>query len=417
MKAARALVLGWLLAAVPAEAAADSWLIRPAALFDGESLHKGWQLLVRDGKIEAVGPSLSAPDATAIDLPGQTLMPGMIEAHSHLFLRPYNEISWDDQVLHEPVSLRTVRATLAARATLLAGFTTVRDLGTEGAGYADVGLKQAIDSGLIPGPRMLIATKAIVATGSYGPKGFEPGVAIPQGAAEADGEELVREVRRQMGAGADLVKIYADYRWRPGEPARPIFSEAELTAAIAAAHGAGRKVAVHAASAEGMRRAVAAGADSIEHGSGGTPDVFRAMAAKGVALCPTLAASDAVARYRGWNGEEPAPPAVLASRQALSAARAAGVQICAGGDSGVFAHGDNARELELMVKSGLPALEALRAVTSGNAKLLGMADSIGRLKSGYLADLVAVEGDPLTDIAATRKVSFVMKGGDVVKAP
>ena len=417
MKVVRALVLGWLLAATPLAAQADGWLIRPAALFDGESLHKGWQLLVRNGKIEAVGPSLSAPDAAVIDLPGQTLMPGMIEAHSHLFLRPYNEISWDDQVLHEPVSLRTIRATLAAKATLLAGFTTVRDLGTEGAGYADVGLKQAIDSGLVPGPRMQIATKAIVATGSYGPKGFEPGVAIPQGAAEADGEELVREVRRQMGAGADVVKIYADYRWRPGEPARPISSESELTAAIAAAHGAGRKVAIHAASAEGMRRAVAAGADSIEHGSGGTPDVFRAMAAKGVALCPTLAASDAVARYRGWNGNEPAPPAVQASRQALSAARAAGVPICAGGDSGVFAHGDNARELELMVKSGLPALEALRAVTSGNAKLLGMADSIGQLRPGYLADLVAVEGDPLTDISATRKVSFVMKGGEVVKAP
>lgn len=279
-----------------------AYLLKPDRVFDGvdPKPHEGWMVLVRGTKIEAVGADLTAPpDATVLSLPGETLLPGLIEGHSHLFLHPYNETSWDDQVLHEPLALRTARAVVAAKATLMAGFTTVRDLGTEGAGYADVGLKQAIEQGIVPGPRMLVATRALVAPGAYGPKGFEAGVSIPQGAEEADGPELVTAARRQIGGGADVVKLYADYHWRPGEPSRPTFTEAEMRAAVDAAHSAGRIVAAHANTAEGMRRAILAGVDTVEHGGEGTAEIFKLMRAHAVSYCPTLAASDAVARYRG----------------------------------------------------------------------------------------------------------------------
>ncbi len=403
--------------------AAPAWaqevvLLRPARVFDGVDArpHAGWSVLVRGERIEAAGPGVAPPaGARVIDLPGMTLMPGMIEGHSHLFLHPYNETSWDDQVLHEPLALRTARATVAARATLMAGFTTIRDLGTEGAGYADVGLKRAIEQGIIPGPRMLVATRAIVATGAYGPRGFEPGVETPLGAEEADASDIVRVVRSQIGAGADVVKLYADYRWGPGEPSRPTFSEQELRDAVEAAHSAGRIVAVHAGTAEGMRRAILAGVDTIEHGDAGTPEIFRLMHDRGVALCPTLAATDAITRYRGWDGSEPAPENVLAKRRAFDEARAAGVTLCVGGDVGVFAHGTNAREMELMAAQGMPAADVLIAATSGNAHIFHIDDRLGAIRPGLLADLVAVEGDPTQDIAAVRAVRLVMKGGAVVR--
>ena len=395
-------------------------LLRPAAVFDGVDgeAHRGWQVLVRGETIVAVGPSLAVPaDARAVDLPGATLMPGMIEGHGHLFLHPYNEASWDDQVLHEALALRTARAVANARATLLAGFTSARDLGTEGAGYADVGLKAAIDEGIVEGPRLGVATRAIVALGAYGPKGFEPGVAIPQGAEEVSGpEQMVAAVRRQIAAGADWIKLYADYRWRAGEESRATLSLDEMRAAVAAAHDAGRPVAVHASTAEGMRRAIEAGVDTIEHGYGGTPAVFAAMAAKGIALCPTLAAADASARYRGWTGTEPAPAAVRLSREAFRSARAAGVPICMGGDAGVYAHGTNAREMELMAGAGMTPAQVLVAATSGNARWMRVGDRLGAVKPGMVADLVAVAGDPTKDVAAVRAVRLVIKGGRVVSA-
>jgi imidazolonepropionase-like amidohydrolase len=417
-----ALVLAMLLgpaAALPAaEAPKQAVLLKPARVFDGldGKTHAGWQVLVEGDRIAAVGPNLAAPaDAKVIDLPGETLMPGMIEGHGHLFLHPYNETSWDDQVLHEPLALRTARAVASARATLLAGFTSERDLGTEGAGYADVGLKAAIDQGIVPGPRLNVATRAIVALGAYGPKGFEPGVAIPQGAEEVSGvESIVAAVRRQIAGGADWVKLYADYRWRPGEDSRPTLSLEEMKAAVAAAHDAGRPVAVHAATAEGMRRAIAAGVDTIEHGYGGTPEIFAEMAKKGIALCPTLAASDATSRYRGWSGDEPAPEAVLINRRSFQMAMKAGVHICMGGDVGVFAHGTNAREMELMVAGGMSPADVLIAATWGNARWFHLDNKLGAVKPGLLADLIAVEGDPTADIAAVRQVRMVMKGGTVI---
>jgi imidazolonepropionase-like amidohydrolase len=412
------LTLLLLILAAPAPAQGlESILLRPARVFDGISPrpHTGWSVLVRGDRIEAVGPNVAAPaGARIVELPGTTLMPGLIEGHSHLFLHPYNETSWDDQVLKEPESLRTARAVNHARATLMAGFTTVRDLGTEGAGYADVGLKQAIDQGIVLGPRMLIATLALVTTGSYGPKSADPLFAA-KGAEEADGPGLLTAARRQMGAGADVVKLYGDYRWRPGEESRPTFSLEELRAVVEAAHAAGRTVAVHASTPEGMRRAILAGADTIEHGNGGTAEIFRLMKERGVALCPTLAATDAISRYRGWNGAAPEPATVTEKRASFAAALAAGVKMCMGGDVGVYAHGENVREMELMRAYGMAPADVLIAATSGNARLFRLSDRLGAIKPGLLADMAAVEGDPTTGISALRAVRLVMKGGRIVR--
>jgi imidazolonepropionase-like amidohydrolase len=402
-----------LLALLPLPASARPVLITPDRLWDGEAMHSGWQVLVDGGRIVAVGPNLTAPaSAQRLALSGQTLLPGFIEGHSHLLLHPYNETPWDDQVLKESEAYRVARAVVHAEATLMAGFTTVRDLGSEGAGNADVGLKRAIDDGVVPGPRMIVATRAIVAPGSYGPKGFAADV--PQGAEEADGPRLVEAVRRQIGAGADVVKLYGDYRWRPGEGSRPTFSQAEIAAAVAAAHDAGRQVAVHANTPQAMRRASEAGVDVVEHGSEGDAATFALMAKNKTALCPTLAAGDAIARYRGWTGAEPAPAAVLQDRATFALALKAGVPMCMGGDVGVFAHGTNAREMLLMAKAGMSNTAVLIAATAGNARYFGLTDR-GRIAPGLLADLVAVPGDPAADLAAVTRVTFVMKGGVVVK--
>ena len=398
----------------PAPPALHPLLLRPDRVFDGAAMHPGWSVLVEGERIVAAGPDVAAPaGAETVALPGTTLMPGLIDAHVHLFLHPYDETSWNDQVLKEPLSLRVARAVAAAKATLLAGFTTVRDLGTEGAGDADAGLKLAIERGVVPGPRILSANRAIVATGAYGPKGYA--FAVPQGAEEASGAGVVEAARRQMGEGAEVVKLYADYHWQGNARSTATFTVAEMRGAVEAAHDAGRKVAAHAGTAEGMRRAVEAGVDTIEHGDEGTAAVFRFMKAKGVAYCPTLAATDAIQRYRGWRGNVPEPAAIEVKRASFAAAVASGVTLCAGGDTGVFTHGRNAREEELMVAWGLPASKVLQIATSGNAAVLGLGDRLGAVRPGLLADLVAVAGDPSRDIAALEQVRLVMKGGVVVR--
>jgi imidazolonepropionase-like amidohydrolase len=408
-------------AAAPASASARAMLLVPDAVFDGTSdaLKRGWGVLVRGQRIEAAGPiaSLAATGAERVDLPGTTLLPGMSDLHSHVLLHPYDETPWNDQVLRESLALRTARAVNHLKATLDAGFTVLRDLGTEGAGYADVGLKEAVDQGIIPGPRLFVTTRAIVATGSYGPKGFGAEIGVPQGAEEADGiDGLTRVVRDQIGHGADWIKIYADYRWGPRGEARPTFSAAEWAAIVRTAAASGRPVVAHASTVEGIRLAVAAGVETIEHGDGADAEVFAMMQQRGVAFCPTLAATESTTRYRGWKkGIDPEPANVAQKKRMFRAALASGVTICHGSDVGVFSHGTNAVELELMVEYGMQPIDALKAATSVNARIMHRENDFGRIAPGLLADLVAVRGDPTTNIAALRQVSFVMKDGTVVR--
>ncbi len=393
-------------------------VLKAEQVFDGEQLQQNWIVVVEDERIIAAGSTkdvIIPNDATVIELTG-TLMPGMIEGHSHILLQPYNETGWNDQVLVESLTERVVRATVHAKNTLMAGFTTIRDLGSEGAEYADVGIKRSIEKDIIPGPRMVVAGKAIVATGSYGPKGFAPHVKVPLGAEVADGHDnLIKVVRNQIGKGADVIKVYADYRWGPYGQAMPTFTQEELALMVKVANSSGRPVVAHAATEEGMKRATLAGVQTIEHGDGGTKEVFELMAAKGVALCPTIAAGDAISQYRGWNkGVDPEPARIQNKRKSMKMALAAGVPIVAGGDVGVFTHGENVAELELMVDYGMTELEVLKAVTAGNADLLNLKD-LGSIKKGKIADLIVVEGNPTKDITTLRKVNFVMKNGKIYK--
>jgi imidazolonepropionase-like amidohydrolase len=398
-------------------------VLKPARVWDGISLeaHDGWIVVVRGNLIEAAGPpgQINIPgQARVIELPNTTLLPGLIDAHTHVLLHPYDEAVWDDQVLKEALALRVCRAVNHLRSTLLSGFTSIRDLGTEGAGYADVGLKQAVEQGIIPGPRMLVVTRAIVATGSYAPKGFAPEFRIPQGAEEADGvDSLIRVVRDQIGKGADWIKVYADAAMG-GAAVRPSFSLEEFTRIVETARSAGIPVSAHATSKEGMRRATLAGVATIEHGDGGDLEVFKLMVERGVALCPTLTAFEASARYRGYRpGMDPEPARLKRARATFKQALDVGVTIANGSDMGVFAHGDGARELELLVEYGMKPVEAMRSATSVVAKTLRLDHRVGSIAPGLLADMVAVAGDPTRDIKALRQIKLVMKAGVVYREP
>lgn len=396
-----------------------SYLLKPDNVFDGVEMHDNWIIVVKGGIIEYAGPSNKVPsggNVTEIDLSGTTLMPGMIEGHGHILLHPYNETNWNDQVLKEPEALRVARATVHARKTLEAGFTTFRDLGTEGAGYADYGIKMAIEEGIIPGPRLIISSKAIVATGSYGPKGFSPDFDLPLlGAEPADGSTLATVVRTQIAKGADFIKVYADYRWGPNGEAMPTFSIDEIKLIVETARSSGRPTVAHAATAEGMRRAILAGVEMIEHGDGATAETYELMKEHHVALCPTLAAGYSIMLYNGYNPKsDPIPERLIKKRASFEAALAAGITISAGGDVGVFSHGDNALELEMMADYGMKPLDVLRSVTSINAKLFHIGNKYGTVAQGKVADLVAVQGDPSKNISDVRSVQMVMKGGVIV---
>ncbi|MBA4853478.1 amidohydrolase family protein [Emticicia sp. BO119] len=402
--------------------AQQSTYLKPERIFDGEKVLEKYGVLLKANKIEKVALHTDieknlASDTKIIELKNCTLLPGLIEGHTHLFLHPYNETSWNDQVLKESRSYRTARAVKHAERTLKAGFTTARDLGTEGAEFDDVGLKRAINENVILGPRLLIATKALVATGSYAPKGFASDIDVPQGAEEADGhDDLIKKVRNQIGRGADVIKIYADYRWGLKGEAAPTFTLEEIKLIVSTAKSSGRPTVAHASTAEGMKRAILGGVETIEHGDNGTPEIWKLMAEKNVFLCPTLAAGDAILQYGGWKkGIDMEPERIKQKKETFKEILNSGVRICMGGDVGVFPHGDNAREIEMLVEYGMKPIEALKSATSTNADAFHIEKQVGRIKDGLLADILVVEGDPSKDIKSIRNIKLVIKDGQAIE--
>ncbi len=398
--------------------------IRAGRLFDGKGdrLVEDQIVLIRGERIAEVGPSARVkipPGAEVIDLGRATVLPGLIDAHTHLFLTGESGGRYDEQLLKESWQYRTIEAVLNAKRDLEAGFTAMRDLETEGAMYSDVDVKHAIDRGLIPGPRMQVATRAFSTTGGYPLEGYSPEVDVPSGVEIVDSPDAARKaVREQIKYGADVIKIYSTHRWHftpeGGLASIPTFTLAEIRAIVHEAHREGVKVACHSYGGEGLRNSIEAGVDSIEHGIDLDDASLEKMAEKGIVLVPTLYVYEfePEADLRATGGKTSRARIHEASfRRAL----AHGVKIAFGTDVGPFPHGTQAKEFEFMVRFGMKPADALRAATTAAADLLGWQDRVGSIEPGKFADLIAVAGDPLADVTELERVKFVMKGGEVVR--
>jgi imidazolonepropionase-like amidohydrolase len=403
----------------------SSYVIRAAHMIDGKSdaVQNDIAVVVEGDHIVAVGPrsqiaSRIPAGAQTIDLGGATILPGLIDNHTHVLLQgDITSADYDDQLLKESIPYRAIRATAAVRIALMNGFTTIRDLETEGAMYADVDVKTAIARGVIPGPRMFVSTRALSTTGTYPLLGYSWELKMPEGVQIVDGPEEVRKaVREQAKYGADWIKFYADRRYYLAADGRlrswPNFTDEELKMLVSEAHRLGKKVAAHAIGWDGIDAALRAGVNSIEHGDGLTDELIDRMIAQKVYWCPTIFVGAYVASGRGgvW------PQMVELERIAFGKAVKKGAMISYGTDVGGYAWTENqAQEFAYMVRYGMSPMAAIKSATSVASQLLGQSDSFGTIEAGKLADIVAVKGDPIADISELTRVSFVMKGGAIYK--
>ena len=430
-----ALALAALVASIPAAeaqgpptATGRRTLVHAGRLIDGlaDAPRADQGILIEGDRIVAVGPyadvAAEAAGADQIDLSGMTVLPGLIDNHTHVLLQgDITAADYDEQLLKESIPYRAIRATVSARTALMNGFTTIRDLETEGAMYADVDLKTAIARGVVPGPRMFVATRAFSATGMYPLLGYSWELKMPEGVQVVDGPDEIRKaVREQVKYGADWIKVYADRRYYIGKDGRlrswVNFTDEEFKAFTDEAHRLGRKVAAHALGWDGIDAALRAGVNTIEHGDGLTPDLIDRMVKQRVFWCPTIYVGVYVSEGRGG----PWPRMVELERAAFGEALKRGLLplISFGTDAGGFAWTENeAKELTYMVRYGMTPMQAIKSATSVAARLLDQGDALGAVAPGRYADLVAVAGDPLSDIEEMQRVRFVMKAGVVVKAP
>ena len=389
----------------------------------GESLRKNVVIVVEGEKIKEVAGSVPA-GADVIDLSRETCLAGLIDTHTHILLQgDITAADYDEQLLKQSPEYRTILATVNARRALEYGFTSIRDVETEGAGYADADVKKAINGGVIPGPRMQVATRAMDVTGAYPLQGYAPGVMVPHGVQLVDGADAARQaVREQISHGADWIKVYSDrsYQGR-GDGVLddiPTFTLEELRAIVDEAHRERHKVASHAMALRGVHNSVEAGVDTIEHGNYIADEDLKTMAARGIFYVPTIFVGEYVAEGRAAAGAPVWVKMIQIHEETFRRAMKAGVKIAFGTDAGGFDWKINpAKEFSSMVKFGMTPAQAIRAATATAAELLGMQDSLGTVDAGKLADIVAVPGDPLGDVSLMEKVDFVMKGGVVVRRP
>ena len=421
----RRMIVGLLFLAVGATAQQVT-VIKAGALIDGRSAEakRNQTIVIRGNRIESVGGDVATPaGAKVIDLSNMTVMPGMIDTHTHLFLQGEDpaEGGYDVQLLKYPLAYRAARATVAARRALEQGFTTLRDVETEGAGYGDVGLKMAINEGRIPGPRLFVVTRAISTTGGYNLEGYAPEIEVPKGAQLIDGPiEARKAAREQLDHGADWLKVYMTHRsWVDKQGnlvSQPTLTVEEIKAIVDEAHGWKKKVACHAYGGEGMQRALDGGCDSIEHGLDLSDANIAQMVRQGTWLVPTLSV------YYTHNDPPNTPSGkrdakrVAVHGPSFQKAMKAGVKIAFGTDVGGFSWDDPiAQEFGRMIEFGMSPMDAIRSATSRAADLLDMNGDLGVIAPGAYADIIAVGSDPLRDVGALKDVRFVMKDGAVFK--